>query len=318
MAPLPPALRGRPFTTAEAIALGVTKGQLYGPSFHLLHRGHGVWCGADQPRTLGLLLAADRLILPPDAAVSHATGLYLHLPDDFPEGPELRSPRHWSTNSTRQARSADVVLHRRQALLRPTRVGDLPVLSPERCLVDAAISLSQAEIVRGGDAMARAGLLTPDDFAEFAWTHHLHGVQRSRMSAWRMRERVGSFTETDARLIMAVCGLPEPETNGAIEVADGRTWHGDLVLRPTRIVVEYDGWHHERSASQRRIDLMRRESLEADGWLVIVLTADDLRTPPTLVARVWRALVSRGHTGRLPTYPAAELAELVRLPKPRP
>lgn len=318
MASIPPALRGRPFTTAEALALGVTKHRLHGPAYALLHRGHGVWCVADEPRTLRLLLDADRLILPPDAAVSHVTGLHLHLPDDFPASTSLHPPRHWSTNTSSQARSPDVTLHRRQARLHPVGVDHLPVLSPQRCLVDAAIGLSQAEIVRFGDALVRAGRLTPEGFAEFAWTRHLHGVRRSRMTAWRMRERVGSFKETDARLIMVVCGLPEPETNGVITVEDGRTWKGDLVLRRWRIVVEYDGWYHERSAGQRRIDIMRRESLEADGWLVIILTVDDLRSPPTLVARVWRALVSRGYTARLPNYPAAELRELTRLPKPRP
>ncbi|MFO6452383.1 MULTISPECIES: DUF559 domain-containing protein [unclassified Aeromicrobium] len=316
MRPTPRQLRGRPFTTAEATAAGISHHRLRGPAFSLLHRGRGVWCFADEPRTLTLLLAADRLVLPPDAAISHLTGLHLHLPDHFPESPDLHTPRHWSTNTTAQTRSPDVILHRRLARLRAGMLGPLPVLSPERCLVDSAISLSQAEIVRFGDALVRSGRMTPEAFSEFAWTRHLHGVQRSRMTAWRMRERVGSFTETDARLVLSVCGMPEPETNGAITV-DGRTLHGDLVLRRWKVVVEYDGWYHERSAGQRRIDIMRREALEAEGWLVIVLTADDLRAPATLVGRVWRALTSRGYARPAPRYARVELEELWRPPKPR-
>src|SRR5690606_24754193 len=157
---------------------------------------------------------------------------------------------------------------------------------------------------------------SPEVFTDFAWRHSLHGVRRSRKSGWLMREKTGSFTETQARLAMSICGLPEPEVNGPIHTR-GRTepWHGDLVLRPWRIVVEYDGWNHDRSAGQRRIDILRRESIEAEGWLVVVLTAADLRSVSTLVGRVWAALVARGYDGRPPTYPRAEIEELHRHPK---
>lgn len=311
----PELLRGRPFTTAEAEAHGIARRSLYGARFRLLHRGRGVWCFADEPLTLTLLLAADRLILPADAAISHITGLRLYLPEALEAVPH--SPRHWSTNTSTKVRSRDVVLHRRQAPLWTQELAGLRILGPDRCLVDAAISLPLAEIIRIGDALIRAGLTTPDDFAQFAWGRDLHGVRRSRTSAWRMQENVDSFAETDARLIMSVCGLPEPEVNGEIFTPGrSRPWHGDLVLHPWKIDVEYDGWHHERSASQRRIDILRREALEADGWLVVSLTAQDLHSATTLVGRVWRALLSRGYTGAEPTYNLVELEELRRDPKP--
>ncbi|MET1134030.1 MAG: hypothetical protein ABWX60_11465, partial [Aeromicrobium sp.] len=82
-----------------------------------------------------------------------------------------------------------------------------------------------------------------------------------------------------------------------------------------RIVLEYDGWYHERSAAQRHRDLLRREGLEADGWLVLVLVSSDLERPANLIGRVWRALVSRGYTGPAPRFAPWELEELTRSPK---
>ena len=315
MPTLPDALRGRAFTTAEALAEGVARRSLYGASFRSLHPGRGVWCAADEPLTLALLLGADRLVLPSDAAVSHLTGLRLHLPEALSGVP--LSPRHWSTNSATRTHCRDITLHRRQAPLTRHEVLGIPVLGPDRCLVDAAISLRLADIVRIGDALIRAELTSPDDFCEYAWSRHLHGVRRSRASGWRMRERVDSFAETDVRLILNSSGLPDPEVNGEIHVPDRtRPWHGDLVLRQWKVVVEYDGWHHERSAQQRRIDILRRESLEADGWLVVILTAEDLRSATVLVGRVWRALAARGYKGRPPVYDHTRIRDLYRHPKP--
>jgi very-short-patch-repair endonuclease len=61
------------------------------------------------------------------------------------------------------------------------------------------------------------------------------------------------------------------------------------------VLVEYDGWQHERDAWQRQKDHLRREALEAAGWLVIVVTTADMRAPKSVAARVARALMSRGY-----------------------
>ena len=45
---------------------------------------------------------------------------------------------------------------------------------------------------------------------------------------------------------------------------------------------------------------VRRERIEAAGWTVIVVTAADLASPTSVVARVFQALVRRGYTGPPP------------------
>ncbi|WP_313404863.1 hypothetical protein [Aeromicrobium sp.] len=310
MSAIPDGLHGRPFRTSEATALGITRRMLEGPGFDLLHRGHGVWAVAGVPRDLRFMLRADLLVMPGDAAVSHLTGLQLH-------GIDLDSTtRHWSTNTVLRRRLDGIGLHRRQAPLRAQRIDGIPVLAPDRCRVNAAIMLSHLEIVRIADALVAAALTTPEHFAAYAWGRHLHGVRRSRTNAGRVRERVRSFRETDLRLVLTLAGLPEPEINADIFDAFGNHLGcGDLVLQRWRIVLEYDGWYHERSASQRRKDILRREALEADGWLVIVVVSGDLDRPANLIGRVWRALVSRSYEGPAPRFAPWALAELARDPK---
>jgi very-short-patch-repair endonuclease len=64
------------------------------------------------------------------------------------------------------------------------------------------------------------------------------------------------------------------------------------------IVVEYDGVHH-LDTPQRRTDLLRREELEREGWLFVVLVSDDVFVAPAAtVERVRAALAERGPAPR--------------------
>lgn len=311
MKPIPADLASRPFTTGEANAHGITRRMLDGERFDCLHPGRGVWAVAGAARDLRFMLRADQLVLPVDAVVSHVTGLQL-----YGVNVGTSEVRHWSTNQPLRRRSPAIVLHRRQAMLHATSLDEIPVLTAPRCLVDAAISLSHRDIVRVADALIDAGTTTPETFAAFVWSRHLHGVRRSRANASRARERVKSFRETDLRLLLAVTGLPDAEVNSDIFDDHGVFLGcGDLVLHRWRIVIEYDGWYHERSAAQRRKDIVRREGLEAEGWLVVVIVSGDLDHPAGLIGRVWRALASRGYKGPPPRYLPWEIAELCRPPK---
>lgn len=102
--------------------------------------------------------------------------------------------------------------------------------------------------------------------------------------------------------------LPEPATN--VELFDDR---GQFVARldmpypKWRVVVEYDGAHHERDPRQRQRDRERREAIEALGWRVIVVTGQDLLRPASVPWRVFHALELRGYEGREPTINASWL-----------
>ena len=78
------------------------------------------------------------------------------------------------------------------------------------------------------------------------------------------------------------------------------SWHlrFDLCYEEYRLIIEYDGRQHAENAGQWQRDLARREELDAMGWRLIVITAQDLYTrPERVLVRVRDALIDRGATG---------------------
>jgi len=128
-------------------------------------------------------------------------------------------------------------------------------------------------------------------------------VRKTRRALAYVRERVDSPKESDVRLMLQFARLPVPEVNVNIYGEDGRfVARGDLVYRRFKILVEYDGWQHERDARQRQRDRERREALEAEGWRVIVVTSEDFKRPQEIARRVHRALASCGYEGVSPVF----------------
>lgn len=118
-----------------------------------------------------------------------------------------------------------------------------------------------------------------------------------------MRARVDSVRESDVRWIIFSAGLPLPDPNPPIRDAYGvQIAKGDLVYDEFKVLVEHDGWQHERDAGQRQRDHLRRERLEAEGWLVIVITAADFKVERQIAWRIYNALRLRGFAGPRPRF----------------
>ncbi len=60
-----------------------------------------------------------------------------------------------------------------------------------------------------------------------------------------------------------------------------------------KLAVEYDGVVHVGSREQMEIDAERRRDLQNEGWLVLTVTAGQLRDPVSVVRSVEAALVLR-------------------------
>ena len=286
--PLPPSLDGRVFTRAEGLALGLTPRMLDGRRIVAVQRG--VYRYAHTPEDLRLLATAALRVLPDDAALSHVTALQLRGLDIGPT-----APLHISTNQPTQRALRGVFVHRRQGRLHPTELDGLPVLGPDRTFVDAATQLRERDLLRAGDWLVATGRTDVDTLRAYVGGSHLDGVQRARRVAMMVRAGTASPRESDLRWEIVRAGLPEPELN--VDILDDLgefLARGDLVYRQWMVVVEYDGWQHERDAWQRQYDHLRRERLEGTGWRVIVITSADFRNPRALVHRIETALRQRG------------------------
>lgn len=100
--------------------------------------------------------------------------------------------------------------------------------------------------------------------------------------------RSESRPESRLRVLLATAGLGRWHAN--YEVTGGGSgipYRIDLALPDIRVGLEYQGEYH-LTAEQRRRDMTRKSHLEADGWRILEINADDLRDPDELLARIRR------------------------------
>ncbi|MDR7301087.1 endonuclease domain-containing protein [Haloactinomyces albus] len=139
------------------------------------------------------------------------------------------------------------------------------------------------------DALLHHGLTTAASLGKFLSGRHDHGIVKARRGFELLDGRAESLPESSLRLVLILGGLhPEPQ----VEIHDhlGFVARVDLGFRREKVAVEYDGaWHGE--PEQFRRDQERLARLHANGWQVIVITADRLRSAPQeIVDQVRKAL----------------------------
>ncbi len=141
------------------------------------------------------------------------------------------------------------------------------------------------------DAMVRAGLLTRGNLVRYLTGRHDHGIGAAREVARLIDARAQSIPESIVRVLLAQDDLAaEPQVSVVDEM--GLIGMVDLALRRWKTAIEYDGvWHgspHRVGADRERLN-----RLHAAGWRVVFVTAEDLRNPGQICARVRAALDSR-------------------------
>lgn len=177
----------------------------------------------------------------------------------------------------------------------------LLITGPARTWCDLASQLDLLDLIAAGDYLLqwRAPLVTLDELASAAQAFPgRRGVLRMRAAIPYLIDRSESVPESHLRVILIRGGLPEPRANPTFRLqGETVTVRLDLAFDEYKVLLEYQGDYHRTSKDQWRKDMTRRSRLEAEGWLVIEVNADDLRNPEELVSRVRRVLVSRGWRG---------------------
>ena len=111
----------------------------------------------------------------------------------------------------------------------------------------------------------------------------------------------GSPQETRLRLLLHRSALPAPVAQFTVRDTEDFVARVDFAWPDHRLAVEYDGlWH--RDPAQFAADRRRLNRLTAAGWRVVFVTADDLRRPVKMLARIAAALSA---SGRKPWSPAS-------------
>jgi hypothetical protein len=279
------------YSLASARAAGLTRGQLRGSRYVRLAHDLVVRLddAIDRIETLRLLSQ----VLPGDAAWSHATAAaLLGAPVDPP-------PLHHVALTPRRVlpQRNELVVHGRR--LEPQDVVEhrgLRLTSGAQTFLDLAPTLWPEDLVAVGDALLRAGHMSPASLAErLARADRVRGVVRARVCAPLLSAESMSRPESLIRYWILTSDLPAPQAQVPIHDRWGNVRaHADLGYEEWKVALEYEGRQHADEYQFGR-DIDRYSLMAADGWVALRFAKRHLgpsvvvdRTKCTLISRGWR------------------------------
>ena len=143
------------------------------------------------------------------------------------------------------------------------------------------------------------------------------GKSICRQAMTLVRPNVWSPAESSLRLGVQRHGIPDGRCNvvvPGISFRSGAAISLDIAWVEFKVGVEYDGDHHRTDKVQWRRDNEKRERLRAHGWILIIVTAQNLideMSIAELALRIARRLAERGATIEFEVI-AISLEELAR------
>jgi hypothetical protein len=240
-------------------------------------------------------VAAATLALPPSA---HLTGItrIQRLGLDF--GP-LRPIRFVVEGDLHLALDG-IFLHRTERLPPTDDVGATPAAAYIAYVARARV----IDAIKVGDWLLHHGHMTLQELEDLALSAPWRdGAHEALWLLDHLDGRSRSIKESETRAVIDFSGLPAPEVNTPVDLEDDDVVViGDLVYRKWRVVVEYEGAHHQLDRQQYVADLGRYALLRAGNVRYVQVTHEKLTHAKTLVGEVYRALVERGYTGDSPAF----------------
>jgi very-short-patch-repair endonuclease len=175
-------------------------------------------------------------------------------------------------------------------------VGEMRCTTAARTAFDVGRRLPCDQAVVRIDALLNATRLPVEDVHAIAAKYPgARGIRGLRRVLALVDGGAESPQETRLRLVLVRAGLPQPQTQ--IPVIAGRAVRRvDMGWTAWRVGVEYDGAHHFTNADDYANDIDRLEFLARCGWLIVRVSARQLRQERSaVVRRVREALASRGY-----------------------
>ncbi len=262
---LPAELESRPFTSAEAIRLGVSSNDLKSP--RLAKPFHGVRIAASDAEGFFARCYSFAAKMRDNEGFSHQTAAMIWgIPVPFSLWRSVHSestPIHVMTLAPGRARRGlNVVGHRttdpdvRIVQRRGLRVVDaatawlglVPLLRMEDLVAAADYLVQHPEFIDRADVRPYTTLeVLRDRVRTFRGTGKLKALEALS------RARIGSDSRMESllRIKIVQAGLPEPQLNQVIYGSDGRRLgRVDMVYFEERVIVEYDGDQHRTDPVQ--------------------------------------------------------------------
>ncbi|SDO21953.1 Protein of unknown function [Klenkia soli] len=277
----PPELRAVVFRGSTAIRDGqVTAGQLRSHAFTSLARD--VYAGPDVVLDHRARITAVRLLLPSAVVSGRSAAVVWGVPLAEPrDDVEVTLPPACTAGRVDGVRARRRVLPAADVVLR----GDAAVTDLARTALDLAGCAPRDDAVALVDRFLGAVPLSHDELLVAAVADRTRGARRAEAVVRLADGLAESPMETVVRLLLHRSRLPTPVAQFRV-VHDGREIaRVDFAWPDRKVAVEYDGrWHGEPGQFAR--DRTRLNRLTAAGWRVVFVTAEDLRNPSALVARV--------------------------------
>lgn len=292
MQPLPPGLGDRPFSVGEARARGVHVERLRRSD--LRSDFPGVRTPSRLPDDFSTRCRASARRLGSGQFFSHITAARIwgmRLPAWHP-----REPIHVTTvQPQRTPRVRGISGHHVASPGPDLELCDgliVPSAAETWRMLSGVLTLDQL-VVAGDGLLARRDptATLPMLRRMVALNAGRRGNLRLRAALDLLRPRTDSARETTTRLLLTRAGLPEPEVNGSLSDPGRPMRFGDLVYRTWRVVVEYEGIHHQQSR-QAYLEDIRRYAELSDRWTFVRVTKE--HAPSEIVDLVSTALRRAG------------------------
>jgi very-short-patch-repair endonuclease len=289
---IPEALRGRPFAHDEARRHGVSARMLMGSRFVRIHPR--VWRCADHEMSDADHVTAARLALPEDARLTGITRIQLEGLDFGP-----RRPVRLVVARDHHVDLDGLFLHRTERMP-PT---DDRGVTPAAAFIAYCALARVIDAVRVGDWLLHHGRMTLPELRDLALGQQWRdGADEAIWLLDHLDGRSRSLPESDIRSMLRFAGLPAPEVNENLAIAEGTVVQGDLLYRALRLLVEYEGAHHQEDRAQYASDIDRYADIRRAGLDYVQVTREKAREPQRMVREVHARMVELGYDGPAPDF----------------
>jgi hypothetical protein len=276
-------LPDRPFLRAEIAELGISPKQLRTLIREQRVRRvlRGVYCSCDIPDSMATRARSVTLVLREHTVLCDRTAAWLHGIDCLDHREHELLPALEVVSLPGHGRVRRTGTRGGQRDLCSDELGEVegvPVTTPVRTACDLACLYGRNAALATLDAFMRQCGLTVDDLNRILPRYRgRRGVKQARELVSYATPYAESAGESWTRMTIIDAGLPVPKLQQWVHDSGRPRYRLDLAYPLLKIAIEYDGEEFHQRDDQKAADRERRDWLQDNGWVVIVVRKSDFR-----------------------------------------